>query len=70
MTTTLNTMLRNWWTTGVGFAGGLVMYLAEAGITFPPATRADWLAALKGLVIFALGFAAKSATTGSKPAGT
>lgn len=59
-------MVKNWWTTLVGFAGGAALYLLQAGIAFPE-TRQDWYAFVLAIVIGGLGLTAKSATTGSTP---
>jgi len=62
----LSRMFGNWWTTLLGFLGGVVQYLATAGAT-PPATRAEWTSLLFSAILFALGLAAKDARTGSAP---
>jgi len=62
----MNTAIRNWWTTGIGIALGVVTYLSQAGPTLPR-TRAEWAALVLGALMAGLGVAAKDATTGSVP---
>lgn len=61
-------MSQNWWTTIVGLAGALVIYLTGVGTKFPE-TRAEWNTFVYGLIVAILGFVAKDATTGSTPGG-
>jgi hypothetical protein len=60
------TMATNWWTTFVGAASGFVVYIAENGASMPQ-NKEGWKALLVGASLAALGFVAKSATTGSRP---
>jgi len=60
------TMLKNGWTTILGFVSGFVYYLTTNGATMP-STKQEWLNLLMAATLAGLGVVAKSATTGSKP---
>lgn len=60
------TMMKNWWTSLLGFAAGFVYYLQQNGATVPT-TKAEWINVLVAALIAGLGFASKDAITGSKP---
>ena len=60
------TMLKNGWTTILGFLSGFIYYLTTNGATFP-ATKQEWLNLLMAAALAGLGVVAKSANVGSKP---
>lgn len=62
----LSAMMGNWWTTLIGFIGGVAYYLGQSGATMP-STKAEWINLLIGALLAGLGLASKDATTGSKP---
>ena len=59
-------MLKNGWTTFLGFLSGFVYYLSTNGAVFPT-TKAEWANLLFAATLAGLGFVAKSANIGSKP---
>ena len=62
----MGTMLRNKWTTIIGILLGVSTYLSTSGATMPT-TKQDWIALGVGILMAALGVAAKDAVVGSKP---
>ena len=62
----MGTAIRNWWTTLTGAAAGIAYYLSQTGPKMPE-TRAEWWSFGLGLILAALGLAAKDASTGSRP---
>lgn len=59
-------MLKNGWTTFLGFLSGFVYYLSTNGATFPT-NKQEWVNLLMAATLAGLGFVAKSATVGSQP---
>ena len=62
----MKTMLTNWWTTIFGILAALGQYSTQVGAKVPE-TKSDWIAVLSALVLAALGYVSKDATTGSTP---
>ena len=62
----MGTMMRNWWTTIFGILAAVGQYSVQVG-TKAPETKADWISVVSALVLAALGFVAKDASTGSAP---
>jgi len=62
----MGTALKNWWTTGIGVALGIATYLGTAGMKMPE-TKAEWIALGIGVLMAALGAAAKDGKTPSVP---
>ena len=59
-------MLKNSWTTILGFLAGFINYMATSGATMPT-TKQDWLNLLFSAAIAGVGIVAKDAKTGSQP---
>lgn len=59
--------LCNWKTTVVGFVAGIALYVVANGVKLPSNAQEWWTFAFAALVA-GLGFVAKDATTGSRPA--
>ena len=62
----MGTMVRNLWTTIFGILAAVGQYATQVGAKAPE-TKADWISVVSALVLAALGFVAKDASTGSKP---
>lgn len=62
----MGVMLRNAWTTIIGFLLGAATYLSTTGMKFPE-TKGEWGSLLVGVLMAGMGVVAKDATTGSKP---
>ena len=62
----MGSALKNWWTTGIGVALGVATYLSTAGVKMPE-TKAEWIALGIGVLMAALGAAAKDGTAPSVP---
>ncbi len=60
------TMLKNGWTTLLGFVSGFVYYFTTNGAVMP-STKQEWANLLFAATLAGLGITAKSATVGSKP---
>lgn len=63
----MGVMTKNWWTTIAGVGGGFLIYLSENGLAIPVG-QSGWKATVTAVVVALVGYLAKDATTGSRPA--